>query len=54
MCGAGLGGMMAIGLDYGGVRAGLELSGIEATPELFTQIRTIEYGARAELNRSRS
>lgn len=37
--------MTRTGLDYAGAKAGLELAGIEATPALWTQVRTIEAGA---------
>ena len=33
------------GLDYGGVRDGLEMAGIEVTPELWAQIQCVEAGA---------
>lgn len=47
----GWGGMFYQGLDYAGAEAGLRLSGFEMTPDLWTQIRTIESGARAALNK---
>ncbi|MGK7664260.1 MULTISPECIES: DUF1799 domain-containing protein [unclassified Marinovum] len=49
----GLGGTYWIGLDYAAVRAGLELSGIEITPETWTDLRLIEFGALGEMNRER-
>lgn len=33
------------GLDYSGVRAGLELAGIDVTETLWAQIQVIEHGA---------
>ncbi len=47
---AGMGGMLALGLDYAGAQAGLELAGIEATPALWADIRVIEAGAKAAMN----
>ncbi|MBM2294709.1 DUF1799 domain-containing protein [Sulfitobacter pseudonitzschiae] len=35
----------ACGLDYGGVRDGLEMSGVTITPELWAQIQCVEAGA---------
>jgi len=39
-----------VGLDYAGVRAGLEAAGIALTPELFFGLRIMEDEARAVLN----
>ncbi len=47
---AGMGGMLALGLDYAGAQAGLELAGIETTPALWAEIRAIEAGAKAAMN----
>lgn len=40
-----------IGLDYGAVRAGLDLAGIVIAPDTWAELRLIEAGARDELNR---
>jgi hypothetical protein len=42
--------MLAIGLDYAGVLAGLLASGITHTPALFAGIRLMEAEAREALN----
>lgn len=39
-----------IGLDYAAVRAGLELAGIELTPEVWSDVQHIEQGALVGLN----
>jgi hypothetical protein len=39
-----------LGLDYTAVRAGFALSGIEMTPDLWSDVQSIETGARAALN----
>ncbi len=52
--GGGMGGVMAIGLDYAGAQSGLALAGIEMTPDLWAQVRLIEAGAAAALNGGRS
>lgn len=39
------------GLDYTRVRAGLELAGVQVTPELFQQLRILESGALSALNK---
>ena len=39
-----------IGLDYTAVRAGLELAGIEMTPDLWSEVQLIEAGACKGLN----
>lgn len=48
--GGGMGGVMAVGLDYQSARAGLDLAGISVTPELWAQLRVIETAARGALN----
>jgi hypothetical protein len=40
-----------MGLDYGAAKAGLELAGIEVTPETWADLRVIEEGAIEEMNR---
>jgi len=46
------GGRLAwLGLDYAGVRAALDLAGIEATPALFHDLRILEAAASEALNR---
>lgn len=40
-----------LGLDYAAARAGLDLAGIEITPELWAEVRIIEAAAAEELNR---
>lgn len=47
----GMGSVHWIGLDYGAVRDGLELAGIEMTPETWADLKLIEAGACNELNR---
>lgn len=42
--------MRIIGLDYQGARAGLDLSGLEVTPDLWDRIQLIEAGAVAAMN----
>jgi hypothetical protein len=39
-----------LGLDYSAAEAGLRLAGIEVTPELWSDIRLIEEGAKEALN----
>lgn len=46
------GGFAYLGLDYAGVRAGLDAEGIAVTPELWAGLRTMEAEACAVLNRS--
>lgn len=46
-----MGGVFYAGLDYAGVKAGLEPYGYEVTPEFWDGIRTMEAAARAEFNR---
>ena len=45
--------LIAIGLDYGGVRAGLELAEIAVTPGLWASLRQIEAGAVTAMNEAR-
>lgn len=45
-------GLLWLGLDYAAVRAGLALSRIKVTPDLWDQIRLVEAGAKAALNGS--
>lgn len=40
-----------LGLDYTAARAGLDLAGIEMTPEVWDDVRAIEAGAIEEMNR---
>jgi hypothetical protein len=40
-----------IGLDYAAARVGLELAGIEVTPEVWADLRAIEEGAIEGMNR---
>lgn len=47
---AGMTGAVYLGLDYTAVKAGLDLAGIEVTPEVWRDLRDIEDGARAALN----
>lgn len=51
---SGMGGAHTIGLDYAGVRAGLELAGIKLTPDQFHGLQLIELGARQAMNRRAS
>jgi hypothetical protein len=44
------GSLRATGLDYGGVKAGLKMSGIKMKPGLWAELRVIERAARAEMN----
>ena len=41
-----------LGLDYAGVRAGLEMGGTEVTAQLWRDLRVVEIGAVAEMNES--
>ncbi|WP_269844498.1 DUF1799 domain-containing protein [Acidimangrovimonas sediminis] len=50
---AGMGSVMAIGLDYQGAQAGLALAGIEVAPETWAQVQVIEGGAREAMNKRR-
>lgn len=43
-------GMIALGLDYAAVRAGLDLAGIDVSPDLWSSIQAIECGAVGALN----
>lgn len=47
---AGLSGMVATGLDYAGVSAGLSQAGIALSPEEWAEFRAIERAAREALN----
>ncbi len=40
-----------IGLDYAAARVGLEMAGIDITPDLWAEVRIIEAAAAEELNR---
>jgi len=51
---AGQAGMIALGLDYTGAKAGLDLAGIAVTPDLWCRIQAVEFGALAGLNGARS
>ena len=42
--------ILTTGLDYAAARAGLELAGIEVTPELWAEIQVIEFGAMTAMN----
>lgn len=42
---AGMGGMVMIGLDYAGVRAGLDAEGLTLSPDDWRALRLIEAGA---------
>lgn len=44
------GGLHAVGLDYQGVKVGLELAGTEITPALWSDLQMVEIGARAAMN----
>ncbi|MGD1880855.1 MAG: DUF1799 domain-containing protein [Paracoccaceae bacterium] len=50
MVGLADGRSMATGLDYGGVKAGLELAEIEVTPAFWADLQLIELGARRAMN----
>lgn len=39
--------LITTGLDYAGARAGLEMAGIEVTPDLWADLQVIEAGALA-------
>lgn len=43
--------MIWLGLDYTAARAGLEMAGIDITPDLWAEVRIIEAAAAEELNR---
>ena len=47
------GGMMWVGLDYAGVRAGLRGAGLKLSPEQWADLQLIETGALNALNRGR-
>lgn len=42
--------MIWLGLDYGAVKAGLEMAGLALTPEAWADFQLIEAGAKAALN----
>lgn len=44
------GAVLRTGLDYTAVRAGFDLRGIVMTPDLWTDIQMIEFGAKAASN----
>ena len=46
----GMGGMIRLGFDYAGVRAGLKLAGIELKPREWCWLRIMEAAALAALN----
>lgn len=46
----GMGRLVWIGLDYAGVRVGLEAAGIAVTPGLWSGLRVMEQAAIAALN----
>lgn len=43
-------GLVVLGLDYAGVRAGLDAAGIAVTPDLWAGLRIMEAEACAALN----
>lgn len=43
-------GLVWLGLDYSAVRDGLALAGVEVTPQVWSQIRSIEAGALLALS----
>jgi hypothetical protein len=47
------GGLMWVGLDYSGVRAGLRGAGLKLTPDQWSEMQMIETGALNALNRVR-
>tara|TARA_Y100000815_G_scaffold150439_1_gene136292 strand:- start:57 stop:236 length:180 start_codon:yes stop_codon:yes gene_type:complete len=48
-----MGGVIPLGLDYAGARAGLELAGIETTPALWADLRVVEAGALEAMREER-
>jgi hypothetical protein len=54
VAGIGMAGLLTIGLNYASAKAGLELAGIDVTPELWDDILVIEAGAVPALNESTS
>ncbi|MBU2867141.1 DUF1799 domain-containing protein [Pacificibacter marinus] len=50
--GVGMAGMVTVGLNYAGVKIGLDCAGIEITPELWDDLLVIETGAIEALNES--
>lgn len=53
MMAIGMGGVLAIGLDYDGVETGLRRAGIDVAPDRWAEIRVIEAGAVEALNEVR-
>lgn len=47
----GLGGAVWLGLDFAAARVGLDLAGLQVSPQVWTEMRLIEAGAQEELNR---
>lgn len=47
---AGFGGLVYLGLDYAGARAGMEAAGFTVTPELWRSVRVMEIEALEALN----
>ena len=43
-------GMLTVGLNYSGVKIGLDAAGIEVTPDLWDDLLVIEAGALEALN----
>lgn len=43
-------GPRAIGLDYAAAEVGLKFAGIEMTPDLWSDVKLIEIGARSAMN----
>lgn len=54
VAGIGMAGLLTIGLNYANAKAGLELAGIDVTPDLWDDILVIEAGALPALNESTS
>lgn len=54
VAGIGMAGLVTIGLNYASAKAGLELAGIDVTPDLWDDILVIEAGAVPALNESTS
>uniref|UniRef100_UPI00345BF9D0 DUF1799 domain-containing protein n=1 Tax=Roseovarius sp. BRH_c41 TaxID=1629709 RepID=UPI00345BF9D0 len=49
---AGLAGFRVVGLDYTAARAGLRMSGIRITPQLWAEVQVIESAAVAAMRES--
>nr|WP_269724455.1 DUF1799 domain-containing protein [Roseovarius sp. TM1035] len=49
---AGLAGFRVVGLDYTAARAGLRMSGVRITPELWAEVQVIEGAAVAAMRES--